>query len=115
MALSKVKAFKGDSYSYWMLSGISYDKITNMTRGIISAYKDQPTREADITNAREALTVQFQSTGNLTVAQCYAVLKTSCPKQVLVTPAVPASGDTAAVPAVYATQESNFFADAVDV
>ena len=75
MALKKNITKFGFDFEYSMISFVSFTKETNKTYITVSIYKNKETRDNDISSYAD--TINFETDGNKTVAECYNFLKTT--------------------------------------
>lgn len=77
MALSKSLTYKGYDYSYWVIGAKEYEKKTNKTRFVLWWYKDKDARDENIENYIPDFSKTYETDGDITTAECYAIAKRS--------------------------------------
>ncbi len=100
MALNKTVSFKGFELNYWSIVERTWDKFSNTTRAELGCFKNEATAKEVVNGKRVglgneilALRKSFSFSGDLSVQDCYPLVKAS---------------------RLVKGVEQNFFADALD-
>lgn len=75
MGLIKTVEWKGLNVEYWIIFRHHYDKINDRVSVWITPYKNKATRVLDINNNIKELNKMYDFAGDLTVEQCYNLIK----------------------------------------